>query len=343
MGLEGLLVGLGEGLKSGVTSYKDAREQKLKEQQVQNQMDLLNQNQQMGLLEKGMEKSPEGLIKFNPMKKQQIETEQQGFDSNSDYSARRRQSTKALLDAVQPGLGMKLVNDQMSANEIEREAKEGLIGKYISSQGLLQRGLLANDRFNRGYDLKERSINLREGQDASHVADKFDNDQLIKQSQVQKQKLQQATHTLDTVETLTPQLLSEIQADIAAAIAQGGSNAASEQDKKEFNSYAIKMADLKQRITNKPQDIGSPEVKQYLRDVLSRLGESYELNMSNRAEQISGGRDYSYNPQAQKAMEGKLGQYVKKPASHKTDQPTHMELNGKVYELGSDGTYYEKK
>lgn len=76
MGAEGLLIGLSEALKSGVTSYNEARDRKMREKQY---------NQ--GLLKEGYEETPEGGLVMTPEAQQR-----QAFDRNQKTLTQKREA-----------------------------------------------------------------------------------------------------------------------------------------------------------------------------------------------------------------------------------------------------------
>lgn len=210
----------------------------------------------------------------------------------------------------------------LSGNEIDQvpgmnSMKSGLeSGKTILGlQNLTARQEAIGDRRKQNAihnDLAERRLGMRGDDQAIRAADTFDKDENLKTLQKQQQNITRGKHTLETVKTLTPQLFSEIQMDIANAISGGKSAAVSTQNKTEFESAELAFTNLRQRLSNNPQDIGSPEVKQYIHDVLDRLDGAYQHNMSDRAQQLQVGRDYTHNPAAAEVVKKKVGSY--KPA-----------------------------
>jgi hypothetical protein len=187
--------------------------------------------------------------------------------------------------------------------------------------------------------LRRESLDLRKGEQAARASGKFDNDKIIKSSTEQQNKMSLAKHTLETAPVLTPQILNEIQSDIATAISTGGSHAASLEHQKQFSSYAIDFANLKQRITNRPQDIQSPEVRQYMADLVGRLDAAYKQNSASRAKQLATGLSYRSNPEAQDAVSAKVSQYAPAPAAG--NKPKTVTQNGHTYTLNEATGDYE--
>lgn len=154
------------------------------------------------------------------------------------------------------------------------------------------------------------SLALRQDQQASNAAGAFDKDPIITSLTKQQQQIARDKHTLDTATTLTPQIFNEIQTGIAGAIAGGHVAAQGTIHDLKYQSAELDYKNLMQRITNNPQDIGSPQVRKYLGDLIGRLGEAYTGNIADRANQIAIGKNYSHNPDAQKAVAQKLQSYA---------------------------------
>lgn len=189
--------------------------------------------------------------------------------------------------------------------------------KLLESQVKAQLGEATQGRIQDRTNIMRDRLGLAQDTQAAKAGDILDKDSNLKTLTTQKQRIEIGKHTLDSVPTLTPQLFNEIQLDIANAISGGRAAAVSTQKQVEFNSYAIEWQKLKQKLENNPQDIASPGVKKYVREILERLGESYDQNMEARAKQLVGGRQYKSNPLAQQTMEKKAASYSKPKGSPK--------------------------
>lgn len=189
-----------------------------------------------------------------------------------------------------------------------------------------------------GTGFQKQRIGNQQDRIASQAADKFDNDSLIKKSETMRQQIDLDKHTLDTATVLTPQIFNEIQIGLANAISGGRSAAVSTQDKVEFSSLEQDYLRLKQRVTNKPEDINSPEVRAMLASTMDRLSDAYKGNAYSRAKQIREGRAAAYanNPAAIKVMDAKVNAY--KPQGAK---PEVMIQDGHTYNLNHTTGEYE--
>lgn len=306
----GLLAGLAEGIKSGVQSYQDTK--KYNDEQERRKKDEARQAQQfqLGLLDKNAEVDPAtGELKRNSLAQAEYDRQTQALTPGSEFSKKKAQATRDLVSSVDPKYA-KFITDDMSAKDIEENTKEGLLGKIIQGEFGARGREATSSRVGERNQILREGLDLRRENQASHVADLFDKDKIIQDSTQQKNRIQNGRHTLESAKTLTPQMLDEIQADINAAISKGGSNAASLEHKRTFNSLGIEATRLKQRLTDKPEDINNPEIKQYLTDIMNRLEGAYDLNMSERAKSLSAGRGFS-SKRAQDALEGKKGLYIK--------------------------------
>jgi hypothetical protein len=211
--------------------------------------------------------------------------------------------TKAQLEAMKNKL------TQMGYMS-EREAKlemEKLKAKQAERSGASRRAAVQED-------------NLR-----AKAADLFDKDPLIRRIRTQHQQIAIDLHTLDAP-ILTPQVLREIEAGLARAISGGGAVVAEVQIRKqEFQSAYQELVNLKQQITNNPQDINSPAVRKQLKVTLERLKEAYEINMANQANTLRQGRDKVYlnNTTAKQVMDDKVKAYQPGGEAYKYTLPAH--------------------
>jgi hypothetical protein len=157
---------------------------------------------------------------------------------------------------------------------------------------------------------------------AAQAGNSIHDDALIKKSEMQRQQIELDKHTLDSAPILTPQIFNEIQIGLANAISGGRSAAVSTQEKTEFISIENQMTQLKQRIKNKPEDIGSPEVKKMLSDTLGRLNQAYQNNAYARAKQKAAGKAkaYAHTPNALDALNEAVESY--NPAKRGAAEPS---------------------
>lgn len=274
---------------------------------IANQINLNNERersqreQDAGLLSKGLIRDTDpnsptyNQVKRDPNAQAAYDQDLAEKDPTSPQSGFLRQYYKSLVRQTNPELADS-ISDDMSGYQLKTYEKQfgGLLGKQ--SQGLIAR---------------ER-LGLQKGNQAARVADIFDKDRIITNLTERQQQIQRDKHTLDTADVLTPQIFNEIQIGVANAISGGRSAAVSTQNKVEFNSLETEWQNLKQRLTNSPQDIGSPEVKKYMSDLLNRLNDAYQNNMASRAEQLTKGRvgAYKNNPEAAAALQEKAASYT---------------------------------
>lgn len=247
---------------------------------------------------------------------------QQATDPDSDVSKATVQAHQAMLQKYAQGLGKtspqlaetigNLVSnmDGKSAYQVNQMISNTGIDKIMSQEDMTttknqMMAALAGARLAQG----DKRIAMAQDNQAANVANTFDKDSNLQAINKQRQSIQRGMHTIATVDKLTPQLFNEIQMDIANALSGGKAAAVSTQNKVEFESLNTQWAGLMQRIKNKPQDIDSPELKQYITQVLARLDDAYAHNMEDRANQLSVGRTYANNPSAQQAMEAKRKSY----------------------------------
>ena len=180
---------------------------------------------------------------------------------------------------------------------------------------------------------------IMEDRAAAQAADKFDNDSVLKRITNMRQQVELDRHTLDTAEVLTPQIFNEIQIGLANAISGGRTAAVSTQNKVEFESLQTQLIRLKQKVSNRPEDIASPEVRKMLSDTMGRLAEAYDNNAHERAKSIAHGRmnAYKHIPAAREVIQYKVDSYKPAPKGPAIEPPPETkEWSGKKYQKKGD-------
>src|SRR5882762_841453 len=114
MDLTAVLEGVNQGLLQGLGAYKTAREMQIQQKYAQG----YQQNQQAGLLQKGMQTDENGQVSYNPEQQKQIDYERSVINPESDRSNRSRALTQGLLEKIGPQYAG-LISPEMSAKEIE--------------------------------------------------------------------------------------------------------------------------------------------------------------------------------------------------------------------------------
>lgn len=232
-------------------------------------------------------------------------------DPTSDASVAKKESLKAAY----MGLARAGAIDPEKVQDLVAKV-DGMTGfqadKMLSGSPLLKQ---AGDMYARQAQLAiaGRRLEISEGNQALAAGKMVGGDPNLNTLVKQSQAIDRGLHTIQGVKTLTPQLLSEVQLDIANAISGGKAAAVSTQEKVEFESLNTKWANLMQKINNRPEDINSPEVKQYMVDVMSRLKDAYARNMDERKRQVGAGMEAIDNPRAQKMVRDKLATYGTQP------------------------------
>lgn len=148
---------------------------------------------------------------------------------------------------------------------------------------------LQDDRFGQRMNYLRQRMGLAEDVAANNAAKAIDSDKIIVNLQERRQQLARDVHTLDTADVVTPQVWAEIQKGVANAITGARSATVSDTAAMKIQTLATDWANLKQRLTARPQDIGQPEMKQMMRDLLARLDDAYVQNIQDRTAQKTAG------------------------------------------------------
>jgi hypothetical protein len=145
---------------------------------------------------------------------------------------------------------------------------------------------------------------------ASAAADVIDKDPLVKKYYDLSEQADRDVALLDTP-LLTFQNLNEVQIGLARVISGGGQSAVSREEKTEFKTLGLELANLKQKLTGKPQDVASPEIVAQLKHIGERLKMGLQNNAYNRASKLAQGRGkvYKNNPVAAEVLKDKVESY----------------------------------
>lgn len=147
---------------------------------------------------------------------------------------------------------------------------------------------------------------------ATSAADHFDKDPILIKIDKQRQQIALDKHTLEASGGHLPvQLLNEIQQGLANAISGGGSAGLGKTEQIEINNSSTKLTGLLQKLSPGVKYVDDPELAQYLGAQLDRLGNGYDNNAFQRAQQIFKGRAQGYksNPAAVQVMQDKVEGY----------------------------------
>lgn len=176
------------------------------------------------------------------------------------------------------------------------------------------------------------------------AAKEIHNDPVIRKNELQRQQVELDIHTINSPGILSPQIFNEIQLGVSAAISGGRAASLTAQEKTEFSTLQTKFTDIMQKITNKPEDINSPELREHLSQIMGRLVEAYKINSYVRAKQKMAGSETAYanTPNAFKAMSeaaesynphGRTTGHGDVPPQVPAIQPGHVE-DGMIFQGG---------
>jgi hypothetical protein len=158
--------------------------------------------------------------------------------------------------------------------------------------------------------LREKALGYNEDSKAEKAVSAIHKDPIVVKGQQQINAVERGIHTLSSGVKITPSLLSEIQMDIANALSGGGVAAQGTIHRTEFSSLQQDYTRLKERLTNQPQDVNSPELKSQLMNVMSRLKNAYQQSVGERAKSLSVGRNYLHTPAAKSAVSEVVKHYA---------------------------------
>ena len=160
-------------------------------------------------------------------------------------------------------------------------------------------------------DARAARVGTQQDRLAAQAGEKFNNDELMKQTQKQIFQMDIDTHTIETADVVTPQMFDEVQKGLANAVAGGRQAAVSDTQAMKMENLSTEFARFAQKVTSGVVDINSPEVKDYLVNTIARLKEGYQQNAMSRAKQLAVGAEdaYSHTPRALDVVNKKVKSY----------------------------------
>lgn len=346
--IAGLLGGIGAGMNSFAETYLRAKQLNQDEQYRNTQLGLLKTQQDANIKHQQFEESIQGpaakvdlaskqaglltnpnvnydattgsvtpseLFKSSQQAgllaaKNQAQMAQESADPNSETSKAIYNKLVGQYKAAKQDPS--LIPQGMSANQYEKiygsDAINTLKAEYQKEGAQVKANAIASNMQTRNETAKDNQ--------ATQASSIFDKDPTLVQYGKQRQAVQRGMHTLQNPPTdangkpiVTSQLFHEVTNDFATAISGARAAAVSTQDKQELDSMQEKANNFWQKWTGKPQDAVPPEMVNYMINSLNRLDESYAKNASTRAHQIRSGRNYSFNPAANTAMDQKVNEF----------------------------------
>ncbi len=314
----GLLGGIGQGLQAGFQSYM--AERKHQEDTRSNALAKALQAKLGGVTLNaagtGYDDTPETQLK-DKVNMAKLQGEAENYDKASPYAGLVRNTLKGQLHSTHP---------EYSDEQLNQEVPEGLLpAQYEKAAGLIKPELsgyynmlgrkeqaaasernakMRNDTSLQGLGIRREGLDLRRSNAAQGINKEVMHDPLVRQTDLQTAAIQKGLSRLDSKEALTPQMLSDVEIDLAKAISGGGNAAQGTIHRVEMDTAKKKLVNLQQYLTGVPTDGATPEQRQYLKQVFTEM-----LSLANK---IRSGRIKSLTGQASQAYgnEGAFGNVI---------------------------------
>jgi hypothetical protein len=243
-----------------------------------------------------------------------------------------------------------------------RKSREDLAKARKEDHALQQKEL--NERAKARADVanqqKDRQLDLRLDNLMSNIGNKIEHDEIIGKSQVNLASLEKARAILNNKDLpLTSQTLSDAEQDIANALSLRGQGATEGKIKRtEMESLGRKLAEIKQRIGNKPVDLRkeAPEIVTQIQKLNNALHDDYVDTINTRRNKVVD--NYSSlvgNEEGKKRLDAykKINMLEKLPSEEqKASEATNasgkytpgqlIKYKGKAYRVAADGDTLEE-
>ena len=296
----GLLGGIAEGLKSGMTAYNTERDYQDKKSQEAIEKAMRDRAYQLQLAQAGyndvggsLVRTPEAELQAK-VASSKANADLQGYDPTSDRSKTARTMTAGILKSAKID-SSGLIPD----NATEKDLENKLLEKAVTGSYGVQGRVLTSDRIAESNAIKRDNTNIRKDQQASHAADTVHKDPRVIQLTRQMEQLERGRGILDQP-TITNQEFNDYQQEIQAAISGAGGGALGKLERTEYNSVQQSLAALKQKITGTPQDAVPKEIVERLKVLADHTRDVMDKHRSDRASSLQ--RNFRSNDAANEEM-----------------------------------------
>ncbi len=294
----GLMGGLAAGLQAGLSSYQQAKKYNDEEQHKKADEVMKAKLYKIQMAQAGYQENPDdpnGGLMVTPQHQQELDLSKakttsalSGLQPNSPYAETIRGA------AVRQA---KLTNPNLTDDQLEQQIPHGLMAdQYEKLAGIMKPeiagyyGMQGKQAFANAYkdvgtqrnQIASGNLDLRKSNQAMQFGKGVNNDKIVLASDQQNNAIQKGVNALNSG-TVTPQLWHEIQIDLANAISGGRTAAQGTIHNVTADTMATKAAQMEQYVTSHPEDIGSPQMKQYVKD---RLMELQKLNQKIKQDRV---------------------------------------------------------
>lgn len=280
----GLINGIGQGLQTAFKTYINERNRhdSLRQQNLANALKLREEGVQ---IKSGTEQS------LNP------ELESSG--GNEQYSGLLRNVARDQLKTVHPDYNDEqldqMIPQGLSAAQYEKAA--GLLKPSIGAFATLEgRKVMANAMQGRN-QIMSGNLDLNRAKAASGISDKVNKDKVVQATDLQQAAIAKGLDRLNSNQPMTPQMLNEVQMDLANAITGGRVAAQGTVHRVEMQNMAQKMANLQQYLSSNPTDVNSPGIKKYLKQTFDELNQLNQKIREKRVKNLTGQAKQAYGTQ----------------------------------------------
>ncbi len=281
----GLMQGLAEGLKAGMSSYQEAKKYNEAEEDKKTTARTNKKLYQLQLLKAGVQEdpnNPEGLIPRQ---------------DNTAFTNALRNSTLSAYKQAYPNLKDDEYNAAVPPGLMSNQYKElgGSIKPVITLQGQADRAKSYADIGHERNNIARAGLGLRERNSANAINKQFAGDPIVKAVDMQQNSILKGEQQLNSKDKpITNQMLNEIQNDYANAITGGRQAAQGTIHDQQMQTAQARLANLKQYVTGAPEQAATPEQIKYFKTAFNELKGLNQQIRKSRIDTLSEGSDAAY-------------------------------------------------
>ncbi len=310
----GLLGGIGQGLQAGFQSYINERkhQEDTRSNALARALQMKAAGLQMNATGTGYDDTPEKQLK-DKVEMAKLQGESENYDKTSPYAGLVRGVVRGQVKQTHP---------EYTDEQVQQQVPEGLLpSQYEKASGLMKPELsnyynmqgrkyqadasernakLRNDTSLQGLGIRRDSLDLRKSNAAQGINKEVMHDKVVAATDMQQNSIAKGIQQLNSKDKpITLQMLNEIQADYANALAGGRVAAQGTIHDQQMQTAQAKLANLKQYVTGNPAQAATPEQIAYFKTAFNELKGLNQGIRKQRVQTLTQGAQNAYGNQGQ--------------------------------------------
>ncbi len=256
----------------------------------------------------GVAMNPEGTgfvdtpetIQRDQLGKLKMANEMQEYDPNSPHAGLLKNIARQQVKALHPDYTDEQINQVVTEGGSAAQYKEaaGLLKPEITGNyGMQGRMAIANAMGGRTA-VAQGNLELSKQKAANDLNKEVKNDKIVQATDMQQNSIVKGLQQLNSKDKpITVQMLNEIQADYANALAGGRQAAQGTIHDQQMKSAEGKLAEMKQFVTGEPTQAATPQQIAYFKTAFNELQGLNKQIRGSRVQNLTGGASAAFGNQ----------------------------------------------